>query len=65
VGNGTQPVDGVDVQRSGLGLSEEPKKRDLTEEKLPYRPHNKALVLSSPASASLPHPAQAIAGVAS
>lgn len=53
VGNGTQPVDGVDVQRSGLGLSEEPKKRDLTEEKLPYRPHNKAFRLESVAPAAM------------
>lgn len=53
VGNGTQPVDGVDVQRSGLGLSEEPKKRDLTEEKLPYRPHNTAFRLESVAPAAM------------
>lgn len=46
-------MDGVDVQRSGLGLSEEPKKRDLTEEKLPYRPHNTAFSLESVAPAAM------------
>lgn len=53
VGNEPQPVDGVDVQRSGLGLKEEPKKRDLTEEKLPYRPHNTAFRLESVAPAAM------------
>ena len=47
VGNEPQPVDGVDVQRIGLGLKGKPKKRDLTEEKLPYRPHNTAFRLES------------------
>ena len=53
VGNEPQPVDGVDVQRSGLGLKGKPKKRDLTEEKLPYRPHNTAFRLESVAPAAM------------
>lgn len=32
VGNGNQSMDGVEIQRSGVGLKEEPKKRDLSEE---------------------------------
>lgn len=52
VGNEPQPVDGVDVQRIGLGLKGKPKKRDLTEEKLPYRPHNTAFRLESVAPRS-------------
>lgn len=53
VGNEPQPVDGVDVQRIGLGLKGKPKKRDLTEEKLPYRPHNTAFRLESVAPAAM------------
>lgn len=53
VGNEPQPVDGVDVQRIGLGLKGKPKKRDLTEEKLPYRPHNTAFRLNSVAPAAM------------
>lgn len=53
VGNEPQPVDGVDVQRSGLELKGKPKKRDLTEEKLPYRPHNTAFRLESVAPAAM------------
>lgn len=51
VGNGTQRVDDVASRRSVLGLT--PKKRDLTEEKLPYRPHNKAFSLESVAPAAM------------
>lgn len=46
-------MDGVDVQRIGLGLKGKPKKRDLTEEKLPYRPHNTAFRLESVAPAAM------------
>lgn len=53
VGNEPQPVDGVDVQRIGLGLKGKPKKRDFTEEKLPYRPHNTAFRLESVAPAAM------------
>ena len=53
VGNEPQPVDGVDVQRIGLGLKGKPKERDLTEEKLPYRPHNTAFRLESVAPAAM------------
>ena len=53
VGNGTQSVDGVEIQRSGVGLKEEPKKRNLSEEKLPYRPHNTAFRLESVAPAAM------------
>ena len=53
VGNEPQPVDGVDVQRIGLGLKGKPKKRDLTEEKLPYRTHNTAFRLESVAPAAM------------
>lgn len=52
VGNEPQPVDGVDVQRIGLGLKGKPKK-SLTEEKLPYRPHNTAFRLESVAPAAM------------
>ena len=53
VGNGNQSMDGVEIQRSGVGLKEEPKKRDLSEEKLPYRPHNTAFRLESVAPAAM------------
>ena len=53
VGNGTQSVDGVEIQRSGIGLKEETKKRNLSEEKLPYRPHNTAFRLESVAPAAM------------
>ena len=53
VGNGTQPVDGLDVQPSRLGLKQESKKRGLSEEKLPYRPHNTAFSLESVAPAAM------------
>ncbi|MDY4861880.1 MAG: strawberry notch family protein [Candidatus Onthomorpha sp.] len=46
-------MDGVEIQRSGVGLKEEPKKRNLSEEKLPYRPHNTALRLESVAPAAM------------
>ena len=36
-----------------MGLSPEPKKRNLTEEKLPYRPHNSAFSLESVAPAAM------------
>lgn len=36
-----------------MGLKEEPKKRSLTEEKLPYRPHNTAFSLNSVAPSAM------------
>lgn len=53
VGNGSQPVDRVETQRSGLGLKQETRKRELNEEKLPYRPHNSAFRLESVAPAAM------------
>lgn len=53
VGNGAEPVDGVELRRNGLGLKKESKKRDLMEEKLPYRSHNTAFRLESVAPAAM------------
>jgi len=53
VGNGSQPVDRLETQRSGLGLAQESRKRELNEEKLPYRPHNTAFSLESVAPAAM------------
>lgn len=46
-------VDGVGVSTDRVGLKEEPKKRTLTEEKLPYRPHNTAFSLNSVAPSAM------------
>lgn len=46
-------MDGVEIQRSRVGLKEEPKKRNLSEEKLSYRPHNTAFRLESVAPAAM------------
>lgn len=48
-----QRVDGVGVSTDRVGLKEEPKKRTLTEEKLPYRPHNTAFSLNSVAPSAM------------
>ena len=48
-----QRVDRVGVSTNRVGLSPEPKKRNLTEEKLPYRPHNSAFSLESVAPAAM------------
>lgn len=53
VGNGAEPVDGVELRRNELGLKKESKKRDLMEEKLPYRSHNTAFRLESVAPAAM------------
>lgn len=53
VGNGAEPVDGVELRRNGQGLKKESKKRDLMEEKLPYRSHNTAFRLESVAPAAM------------
>lgn len=47
---------GVSTERVGLGpqrTAEQPKKRGLSEEKLPYRPHNTAFSLQSVAPAAM------------
>lgn len=51
--DGTQRMVGVDVRRSDLRLTQETKKRELSEEKLPYRPHNTAFSLQSVAPAAM------------
>ena len=48
-----QRVDAVGVSTDRVGLKEEPKKRSLTEEKLPYRPHNTAFSLNSVAPSAM------------
>lgn len=48
-----QRVDAVGVSTERVGLKEEPKKRSLTEEKLPYRPHNTAFSLNSVAPSAM------------
>ena len=53
VENGSESVDGVELRRNGLGLKKESKKRDLMEEKLPYRSHNTAFRLESVAPAAM------------
>ena len=58
---GSRGVPEPDVQRVGrvgvstdrVGLSSDQKKRNLTEEKLPYRPHNSAFSLESVAPAAM------------
>ena len=61
---GSRSVSGTAVQRvgtervstDGVGLNQtptEPKKRDLSEQKLPYRPHNSSLSLNSVAPAAM------------
>ena len=44
---------GVSTERVGLDPAEPPKKRGLSEEKLPYRPHNTAFSLQSVAPAAM------------
>lgn len=48
-----QRVGGERVLTERVGLKEEPKKRSLTEEKLPYRPHNTAFSLNSVAPSAM------------
>ena len=48
-----QRVDGMGISTDRVGLKEEPKKRTLTEEKLPYRPHNTAFSLNSVAPSAM------------
>lgn len=48
-----QRVGTVGVSTSRVELNQEQKKRDLTEEKLPYRPHNNAFSLNSVAPAAM------------
>ena len=48
-----QRVDGMGISTNRVGLKEEPKKRTLTEEKLPYRPHNTAFSLNSVAPSAM------------
>lgn len=58
---GSRGIPEPDIQRVGrvgastdrVGLNPEPKKRNLTEEKLPYRPHNSAFSLESVAPAAM------------
>ena len=58
---GSRRISGPDVQRvgtmgvstNGVGLSTAQKKRTLTEEKLPYRPHSTAFSLESVAPAAM------------
>lgn len=48
-----QRVGTVGVSTNRVELDQEQKKRDLTEEKLPYRPHNSAFSLNSVAPAAM------------
>lgn len=48
-----QRVDRLGVSTDRVGLNTEQKKRTLTEEKLPYRPHNSAFSLESVAPAAM------------